>query len=1076
MAEANGSAQQHQKASERSSLSRRLTLLILPLILIPLLLIGGGSYYRSREILKDQATTQMVSALQAQVESLRDWLLRRHSRLYIITSRQDLLNLTADVLDISSGDSPQSARDILAEMRYWKDEELFSDLFIMRLDQDGTPGEILISTLSSYEGISPSSFEVLPTDRIDTIPFFRVADLGIDDFSFISSAPLRSHGTEKADSLLVGINSGLRIGSLLDTMQVYWEQRGIYRIERGNTLLLMKPDVAIQLPRYSAEPVVENNIDHPVFSSLETPASGTLAYSSSEGEQMLVAYQWLPDWDMAIVIELLQEQAFSGLNALAPFIIVLILGTILLVALLIPLVSRGSLRPLAALTSFAEQVASGNLEQRVSIESKDEIGRLARSFNHMTDELSHLYRSLEQRVLQRTEEIGIAAHIARDVTAIQDVDQLLNDIVQLITERFGHYHTAIFLLDDEKEYAKMRAASSDGGKSMLQRGYVIPPGKSGFVGYVTETGEPRIVPEVEKDILYYADPELPYTKSEAVLPLTVSGGVIGALDVHSRVPNAFSEADILVLQIIADQLAVAIENTRLLRRQTTLADLRSSVIHLFNRLSQQTDFDDLIEEIPRFIRETFNLSRVTLGLVEGEDVVVRSVSSAEDAFTPSPIDTSPIGEGLLGRTVFLRRPQRISPQPLHELETQDPQRILSQTILAIPLIIRDNVIGTLALETGIRGDLTNDEIESLEIIAAQVATSLVNSQLLEEMQKNLDQMDLRYRQETADSWRQLLSLQAEMDETLIEDGQTLQAQPDDQALQASIELRGKMIGSLNLQGLRSGEWSDEDREILEAVADELANALEQARLIEEINRKVTQLQAAAEIARSASSILELDVLLTRAVNLIYERFGFYHISIFLLDDTRKFAILREAAGEMSPLLKDRELKLSVGSKSVIGKVMDTGEYYVVNQIESDPYYWPNPLLPEARSELGIPLKIGEDVIGALDVIHDQPSAFSEDDVSVLHTLADQVAIAVQNVYLFQQTLRRAQREKSVVEITSRLRAERNIDKMLQTAILEMQAALGAKTARIQLAPHHTNVESISHLQEETQDSTKSAMD
>ena len=155
--------------------------------------------------------------------------------------------------------------------------------------------------------------------------------------------------------------------------------------------------------------------------------------------------------------------------------------------------------------------------------------------------------------------------------------------------------------------------------------------------------------------------------------------------------------------------------------------------------------------------------------------------------------------------------------------------------------------------------------------------------------------------------------------------------------------------------------------------------------------------------------------------------------------------------------------------------MDTGDYYVANQVESDPYYLPNPLLPHARSELGIPLKIGDEVIGALDVIHNQPFAFSEDDISVLHILADQIAIAVQNVYLFQQTLRRAQREKSVVEITSRLRAERDIDKMLQTAILEMQTTLGAKTARIQLTPRKTITKSAPQSKEGKNDGSNSEM-
>jgi GAF domain-containing protein len=1042
-----------RRAKGRGSLSVRLALLILPLILIPLILIGGGAYVRARELLKDQATTQMTSALQAQVESLRDWVLLRHSSLYIGTTSEQLQEQIAVALEGSEENLLQDMRATLDEMRYWKDQELFSDLFIVLLNESGELGEILASTNIAYEGVLLDTIDSLPVDRVNTVSYFNLPTLSIDGVAFISSAPIRTQGVNQPNSLLVGVNSGLRIGALLDTMQVYWEQRGIYRIERGNTLILMKPNISIQLPRYSTEPLATENVVHPVFDTPITDASSTLEYSSAEGERLLGAYQWLPDLNIGLVVELPQEQAFMGLNTLAPFTIGLILITTLLVGLLIPIVARRSLKPLDTLTSFAEQVASGDLEQRVSIESKDEIGRLAQSFNHMADELSQAYKSLEQRVMQRTEEIRLAADVARDATAIQDINQLLKDAVQLISDRFGYYHTAIFLTEENGEYVRLRAASSEGGRILLRRGHILPVGKTGIVGYVTEVGETRIAQDVSKDALHYPNPELPNTKAEAVLPLSVSGEVIGALDVQSDEANAFSEGDIQVLQILADQLAVAIENARLLSRQTALADLRSRVIFLVNRLSQQTDFDALLEEIPKAIRETFNLSRVTLGLVEGDDVVVRSVSSAEDAVTPSPIDTTPIGEGVLGRTVILKSPQKVSHQPLHELETQDPRSTTSQTIFAMPLIIRDRVTGTLAIETGMRGDLSKDEIESLEIIAAQAAISIENSHLLEEMQKNLEQMDVLYRQQTSDSWNQLLLRQREHGEAVIEDGHPSPSQPQDEVLETSIQLRGEMIGRLNLQGLRTGEWSEEDREILEAVADELATALEQARLIEEINRKVTQLQTAAEIARSASGFLELNALLTRAVNLIYERFGFYHISIFLLDEKRENAVLMEASGEAGLLLKERQLKLPVGSKSIVGRVAESGEYYVANQLETDPYYWPNPFLHDSRSELGIPLKISDDVLGVLDVIHNQLFAFTEDDISVLQILADQVAIAVQNVYLFQQTLQRAQREKSVVEITSRLRAERDIDAMLQTAVLEMQRTLGAKKARIQLTSH-----------------------
>jgi len=1040
-----------EKSTRQSSLRSRLTLLILPLIVIPLILIGGGAYLRSRDLLKQQANSQMTSALQAQIESLQEWTLRRQASLYVGTVHEELGALLAEALQNPGEVSRSSIRAILDQLRYRKGEELFGDLCVLRVSEGTRVEEVLVSTNPDHEGRTFESFVALPSDQINTLPIYKVDDLE-DNLAFISSAPIRLYDQEQVDALLVGINSGLRIGSLLETMQVYWEQRGIYRVERGNTMLLLDPDLIIQLPRYATEPTIQQRPEHPVFSTLRTERNDTLEYMSFDGEDVLGAYQWLPNWNLAVVIELPQELAFTGLDTLAPFSIALILGVTLLVILLIPVVARRSLKPLQTLTSFAEKVAAGDLSGRVSIESKDEIGSLAQSFNYMTNELSQLYQSLEERVMQRTNEIRFAAEVARDATAIQDIEKLLDEAVNLISERFGYYHTAVFLLDEDQEYARLRAASSEGGKRMLRRGHILPVGKTGIVGNVTDQGTMRVAQDVSQDIEYYANPDLPNTKSELSLPLTVSGNVIGALDVQSQQLNAFSEGDILILQIVADQLAVAIENARLLKRQITLADLRSKVIGLFNTLSQQTSYDALLEVIPNSIRDIFNLSRVTLGLVEGGEVVVRSVSSTKEATMPSPIDTAPIGEGVLGRTVAMKTPQRLTKQPIHELETQDPRTSGSQTILAIPLIIRDEVTGTLAIETGTRDDLTKDEIESLELIAAQTAISLENSQLLEEMQENLDQIDAIYRQQTADAWAQLLSQQATIGETIIEDGTPPAREGSEPTLATPIELRGQMIGSLDLQGIRTSDWSEEDQEILEAVADELASALEQARLIEEINRKVTQLQTAAEIARSASGFLELDTLLNRAVNLVYERFGFYHIAIYLLDKDRLIAALQEAAGEAAVPLKERQFQLLVGSKSVVGRVTATGEYYVANQVEVDPYYWANPLLPEAESELGIPLKISDNVIGALSVIHNRPLAFSEDDVSVLQILADQVAVAVQNVQLFEQTLQRAQREKSVVDITSQFRSERDLDKMLQSALLETKKTLGAQTARIQLVP------------------------
>lgn len=186
---------------------------------------------------------------------------------------------------------------------------------------------------------------------------------------------------------------------------------------------------------------------------------------------------------------------------------------------------------------------------------------------------------------------------------------------------------------------------------------------------------------------------------------------------------------------------------------------------------------------------------------------------------------------------------------------------------------------------------------------------------------------------------------------------------------------------------------------LMAIAGQAAVAIQNLRLLEESQRRASQLQIAAEIARDTSGTLALDNLLQRTVSQITERFGYYHASIFLLDETGKEAIVRESTGLAGEEMKRDGHRLVVGGRSAIGQVTGSGKPLVLNDVNSEEarhIHHHNPLLPFTRAELGIPLKIGEKVIGALDVQSDLVNAFSEDDVAVLQTLSDQIAVAVDN--------------------------------------------------------------------------------
>ena len=153
--------------------------------------------------------------------------------------------------------------------------------------------------------------------------------------------------------------------------------------------------------------------------------------------------------------------------------------------------------------------------------------------------------------------------MAREISGKNDLDTLLDTSASLIRERFGFYHVGIFLTDEKKEYAVLRSATGEAGQVMLERGHRLKIGEIGMVGYVVSQGEARISMDVDSDAVHYKNPLLPETRSELALPLRLGEITIGAMDVQSVVPNAFSHEDVRILQTIADQLAIAFEKTRL---------------------------------------------------------------------------------------------------------------------------------------------------------------------------------------------------------------------------------------------------------------------------------------------------------------------------------------------------------------------------------------------------------------------------------------------------------------------------------------------------------------------------------
>jgi GAF domain-containing protein/HAMP domain-containing protein len=857
-------------------------------------------------------------------------------------------------------------------------------------------------------------------------------------------------------AFVLGLTSMDRIAGLL-------EQSDALRIRPAETYLAVPPERIMRVYPMSNTAIWIDDANHALFSQLRLDDLELLDFENLDNRQVVADHASLPSWDAELIVEIDQDRAFAELNGWTAFFLISIAVLSVLLVSVMTVTTQQSLRPLAELAQFSERISEGDWKYRVSADRDDEIGRLGSSLNMMAEELEGFYRSLEDRVEARTRQIRTASEIARDAALVRDVDRLLDETVTLISSRFNFYHAGVFLIDDTGEFADLRAASSAGGKRMLGRGHKLAVGKVGIVGYVTGTGRPRIALDVGADAVHFANPDLPDTRSEMALPLRLGDRVIGALDVQSVDPNAFEEEDILTLQTMADQLAVAIENANLLEEHTKLSGQRRQVIDIFNQLTRFLAYDELVASSTRIIRESLDFNRVLLGLVEGQEIRIVSGSSHDPNKRIVLGDSAPIGRGYLGKSVSLKAPVVSLPTDSDEGFSQELIEAEKNLSLCVPLISRGVAIGTLAVELQHRGVPGEQEIEIVELLANQVAASLENARLFEETQSSLQQLDALYRQQTEQAWDQTMQALAGQRSSIAAEytsgGFSGRSSISGDSIETPISLRGEIIGALNITSKSPDEWEDDDRVIIQAVADEVAGTLEQLRLVEELGRRAQQLQLAAEVARDATGLLDVSTLLNRAVTLIKDRFDFYHVSVFLLDESGEQALIEEATGEAGRRMKESQHHLKVGSQSVIGYVTEVGEAYVAHDVGSDPLHKYNPLLPETQSELGLPLRLGDRVIGAIDVQSTQAGSFSEDDITVLEILSDQLAVAVHNARLFEQTLERAKREETVTSITSKIRTADDLDKMLQTAVQEMRTALGATRARIQLTdPYEETLE------------------
>lgn len=368
-------------------------------------------------------------------------------------------------------------------------------------------------------------------------------------------------------------------------------------------------------------------------------------------------------------------------------------------------------------------------------ERQAQLDEIQRAEQSATLTMKNRADALERQVVQ----LQVAAAVARDATTVRQLDMMLSRAVHLISDRFGFYHAGIFLMDEAGEFAVLRAASGAAGAEMMAAGHMLKVGETGIVGYVTGSGLPRVALDVGEDTVHFKNPMLPETRSELALPLKIGNQVIGALDVQSRKNNAFDSEDVAIFQTMADQLAVAIENARLLEATSRQVEELSVLHSVAEAGAEATSVDGLIERATQVIGET--LFPDVFGVVLADDKL--GVLKAHPAYRGAEDDLLkrmiPFGEGIIGATYLDGQTRRVA-----DIE-RDPTAVLGRpgmhAEMCVALKGSERVIGVINTESSNAGAFTAEDERLLGTVARQLSMAIERVQLFETARRRAAELE-----------------------------------------------------------------------------------------------------------------------------------------------------------------------------------------------------------------------------------------------------------------------------------------------------------------------------------------------
>jgi len=543
-------------------------------------------------------------------------------------------------------------------------------------------------------------------------------------------------------------------------------------------------------------------------------------------------------------------------------------------------------------------------------------------------------------------------------------------------------------------------------------------------------------------------------KTQLLLPLILQGKPIGMIHLEELYEEKyFSQQELNLAIILTNQAAVALENARLFQEEKNRAEEIGALNQIILSSSQTLELSQLLDTL---LLQILSLYEFKCGLIS----LFNENSGDLELFTqrglPAPImeQLSTTGlQGSLCEYVFLNH----TPLALSDVRVGSPidaSGLIANNLLAylgVPLETKGRVIGTLCLFSEKPEPLPVRIVDLTQTIGRQIGFAIENALLFQRTQQSESEFKALF---SAMEDAIIVYSREGRYERIAETNPNFLYQPSAEMLGKTIqEVLPKNLHEPFLSTIQTTLDTGESQNIeypLKINEQEFWFYASVSKLTEDhvfwVARDITErkkneqalrrqneyLAATSEIVRLVTSSLELNAIFSRAVNLVKERFGYYHAAIFIVEETGFQAVLQEGTGEAGEIMKQRAHSLAVGSRSTVGQATETRKAIVINDVTLDPVHKPNPLLPDTRAEAAIPLRIGNRIIGVLDIQSKVENAFSDEDIAILQMMTDQIAIGIDNARSYTIAQQAVQEMREVDRLKSQFLA--NMSHELRTPL------------------------------------------